>query len=141
MITAPARRIDALLARRGFHLPVVRAVMRDELLFAAPLCVLGLCLSPLDPRPPAFAAGALLVAWNFYGLARFIQKIPLSAFSQALLIGVLARSGLRFALSALFLYVVLVWLNASAWALALGITGGMGLLAASALSRAEGARQ
>jgi hypothetical protein len=133
MITALNRRIDALLLRRGFRLPEVRAVMRAELLFCAPLCVLGLCLSPLDSRLLCFAAGALLVAGNFYGLARFLQGVSLSAFSQTLLIGILARSGLRFALSALFLYGALVWLNASVWALTAGITGAVGLLAASAL--------
>jgi len=127
-------RLDALLWQRGFHRPEVRLVMRNELLFSVPLLLLGLCLLPLTSWLLWFAAGALLIAWNFYGLARFIQGLSLAAYSQALLIGMLARSQLRLALSALFLYGILVWFEASVWAVVAGITGAMGLLAVTSLA-------
>jgi len=127
-------RLDALLWQRGFHRPEVRLVMRNELLFSVPLLLLGLCLLPLTSWLLWFAAGALLIAWNFYGLARFIQGLSLSVYSQALLIGMLARSQLRLALSALFLYGILVWFEASVWAVVAGITGAMGLLAVTSLA-------
>lgn len=126
-------KLDALLWRRGFHRPEVRAVMRNELLFSVPLLLLGLCVLPLDPGLLWFAAGALLIAWNFYGLARFIQGVSLNAWSQALLMGMLLRSNLRLVLSALFLYGAFVWFEASVWAVTAGITGAVSLLAATAL--------
>ena len=132
MINALIRKLDALLWQRGFHRPEVRLVMRNELLFSVPLLLLGLCLLPLTSQLLWFAAGALLMAWNFYGLARFIQGLSLSAYSPALLLRMLAHSHLRLVFSALFLYGILVWLEASVWAVTAGITGAMGLLAVTA---------
>jgi hypothetical protein len=140
VITALIHRLDALLWQRGFHRPEVRLVMRNELLFAVPLLLLGVCLLPLTPWLLWFAAGALLIAWNFYGLARFIQGLSLKAYSQALLIGLLVRSNLRLVFSALFLYGILVWLEASVWAVVAGITGAMGLLAVTSLTWLAGQR-
>ena len=134
MFKALNHQLDALLWRRGFHRPEVRLVMRNELLFSVPLLLLGFCLLPLTSWLLWFATGALLIAWNFYGLARFIQGLSLTAYSQALLIGMLARSQLRLALSALFLYGILVWCEASVWAVVAGITGAMGLLAVTSLA-------
>ena len=134
VIKALIHRLDALLWQRGFHRPEVRLVMRNEALFAVPLLLLGICLLPLTSWLVWFAAGALLVAWNFYGLARFIQGLSLSAYSQTLLIGMLVRSNLRLVLSALFLYGALVWFEASVWAVVAGITGAMGLLAVTAFA-------
>ncbi|MDR0239594.1 MAG: ATP synthase subunit I [Deltaproteobacteria bacterium] len=133
MFKALIHRLDALLWQRGFHRPEVRLVMRNELLFSVPLLLLGLCLLPLTSWLLWFATGALLIAWNFYGLARVRQGLSLSAYSQALLIGMLVRSQLRLVLSALFLYGILVWFEASVWAVVAGITGAMGLLAATSL--------
>jgi len=142
VITALIRRLDALLRQLGFHRPEVRLVMRNELLFSVSLLMLGLCLLPLTSWLLWFATGALLIAWNFYGLARFIQGLSLTAYSQAMLIGMLLRSNLRLVFSALFLYGILVWLEASVWAVVGGITGAMGLLAAtSAWSAGQRNRQ
>jgi len=116
--------------------------MRNALLFSVSLLMLGLCLLPLTSWILWFATGALLIAWNFYGLARFIQGLSLTAYSQAMLIGMLLRSNLRLVFSALFLYGILVWLEASVWAVVAGITGAMGLLAAtSAWSAGQRNRQ
>ena len=131
MIKELIRQLDALLWRRGFHRPEVRLVMRNEVIFSVTLLILGICLLPLTSWLLWFAAGALLIAWNFYGLARFIQGLSLSAYSQALLIGMLVRSNLRLVLSAVFLYGILVWCEASVWAVVAGITGAIGLLAAT----------
>jgi hypothetical protein len=142
VITALIRQLDALLRHLGFHRPEVRLVMRNALLFSVSLLLIGLCLLPLTSWLLWFAAGALLIAWNFYGLARFIQGLSLTAYSQAMLIGMLLRSNLRLVFSALFLYGILVWLEASVWAVVAGITGAMGLLAAtSAWSAGQRNRQ
>ena len=133
MITEAILRLDALLRRLGFHRPEVRLVMRNEALFSVSLLIIGICLLPLTSWILWFAAGALLIAWNFYGLARFIQGLSLAAYSQALLLGMLVRSHLRLVFSALFLYGILVWLEASVWAVVAGITGAMMLLAATSL--------
>ncbi|MDR2696088.1 MAG: hypothetical protein LBC79_06885 [Deltaproteobacteria bacterium] len=140
MIKALIHRLDALLWQRGFHRPEVRLVMRNEVLFSVPLLLLGLCFLPLTSWLLWFAAGALLMAWNFYGLARCIQGLSLVAYSQALLIGMLARSSLRLVFSAVFLYGILVWLEASVWAVVAGITGAMGLLAVTSLAWLAGQR-
>ena len=134
MIKALIHRLDALLWHQGFHRPEVRLVMRNEALFSVSLLILGVCLLPLTSWFLWFAAGALLIAWNFYGLARFIQGLSLSAPSQTLLPGLLVRSNLRLVFSAAFLYGILVWFEASVWAVTAGITGAMGLLAVTAFA-------
>jgi uncharacterized membrane protein len=139
-IKALIHRLDALLWRRGFHRPEVRIAMRNELLFSVSLLLLGICLLPVTSWLLWFAAGALLITGNFYGLARFIQGLSLTVYSQALLIGMLARSSFRLALSSLFLYAILVWFEASVWAVAAGITGAMGLLAVTSLAWLAGQR-
>jgi len=141
VIQALIHRLDTLLWQRGFHRPEVRLVMRNEALFALSLFILGICLLPLTTWLLWCAAGALLIAWNFYGLARFIQGLSLSAPSRTLLPGLLLRSHLRLVFSALFLYVVLIWLEASVWAVTAGITGAMGLLAVTALAWLAGQRK
>ena len=141
MIKALIRRLDALLWQRGFHLPEVRLVMRNEALFSAALLILGICLLPLTSWLLWFAAGALLIAWNFYGLARFIQGLSLSAYSLTLLLKIVARSNLRLVFSAVFLYGILVWLEASVWAVTAGITGAMALLAVTILAWLAGQRK
>jgi uncharacterized membrane protein len=140
VIMALVHRLDAMLWSRGFHRPEVRLAMRNELLFSVPLLLLGVCLLPVTSWLLWFAAGALLIAGNFYGLARFMQGLSLSVYSQTLLIGMLARSSLRFAFSTLFLYGILVWFEASVWAVAAGITGAMGLLAVTSLAWLAGQR-
>ena len=140
MIAKLGRKLDTLLWHRGFHRPEVRAVMRNELLFSVPLLFLGLCLLPAHSGLFWFAAGALLITWNFYGLARFIQRLFPAPWSQALLMGVLTRFILRFTLSALFLYGAFVWCKAPVWAVVSGITGAMGLLAATALAEQAAVR-
>ena len=132
MIKALIHQLDALLWQRGFHNPVVRLVMRNELLFSVSLLILGICLLPLTSWLLWFSAGALLIAWNFYGLARFIQGISLT-YSQSLLIRMLVRSNLRLVFSAVFLYGIFVWFEASVWAVVAGITGAVTLLAVTAL--------
>ena len=133
MIKALIHRLDSWLWHRGFHRPEIRLVMRNELLLSLPLLALGLCFLPLTTWLLWFAVGAALIAWNFYGLARFIQGISLTSFSSALLLNMLVRSNLRLVLSALVLYGALVWFGASVWAVVGGITGAMGLLAVTSL--------
>jgi hypothetical protein len=141
VIKALIRRLDALLRQRGFRRPEVRLVMRNEALFSVLLLLLGVCLLPLTSWLVWFAAGALLMAWNFYGLARFIQRLSLAAYSQTLLWGVLTRFNLRLVFSALFLYGILVWFEASVWAVTAGITGAVGLLAVTAFAWPAGQRK
>ncbi|MDR0466844.1 MAG: ATP synthase subunit I [Deltaproteobacteria bacterium] len=140
MIKEAIRRLDALLWQQGFHRPEVRLVMRNEALFSATLLLLGVCLLPLTDWLLWFAAGALLIAGNFYGLARFIQGLSLSEYSQSLLLRMLARSHLRLVFSALFLYGLLVLLEASVWAVTAGMTGAMALVAVTALTWLAGQR-
>jgi phage-related minor tail protein len=52
----------------------------------------------------------------------------------------LVRSNLRLVFSAVFLYGILVWLEAPVWAVVAGITGAVGLLAATALAWFAGQR-
>ncbi len=116
-----AHSLETWLWRRGFHLPAIRLIMRNILLFLAALLLLGLMSLPFSGKPLTFAVGALIFANVFWGIARHILGIRLAAYGMALLVSMLLQTTLRLVITAVILYVVLVVYNASAIALVGGI--------------------
>lgn len=71
-----------------------------------------------------FGAGAAIFAWSFCGLAHYLLRARLTAYSTALLTGLLLRSGGRLLLTAVMLYVALIICSAPAAALLGGVIAG-----------------
>lgn len=116
--------IDAWLWRRGFHHPEVRAVARAEMLFAGSTLAVGAGVFAWTQWPVWFGAGAAVFAWSFCGLAHYLLRARLTAYSTALLLGLLLRSGGRLLLTAVMLYVALIICSAPAAALFGGVIAG-----------------
>lgn len=121
----PFHGIDAWLWRRGFHHPHIRAIALAEIVLALVTLLLGVLLWFISPWPLTFAVGASIFAWNFYGLAGFMLRQTLTAYSTALFMALLLRFSGRLMLTALCLYVALIMYKASVIAVVCGLVAGM----------------
>ena len=123
MVSKLAHAVDAWLWRQGLGHPVIMPVVRNELLLAGFLLLVGGALFFLSSWPFWFAFGLAIMAITVYSLSRFFLKTRLDAYSGALLMQVLVRW-----LGRLLVISVLVWLALVEWrapvtALAGGVAG------------------
>lgn len=137
--------VDRRLWRRGFiHAPLRRA-SRNLFLFSLILFIVGLALLPW--RSVVFWSGAMsmLSFWNFYTLALFVQQaLPASipqedkdGLSRARIVkkGLLIRTQLRLFITGIFVYIALVFFQASPGALAAGLSSAMIIIPVSLIFR------
>ncbi len=116
------RRVEKHLFRQGFTVAGVRNVMRSQVLVAGASVVLSLLFLPLGMWPLHFSVGALMVTFNFYGLAKFMQQAIFKEYDKRLFFSLLLRFYGRLALTALLLFVLIVWAGASVPALVAGLS-------------------
>lgn len=137
--------VDRRLWRSGFiHAPLRRAA-RNLFLFSLMLFVVGVALLPWTTLVAWSGAMAMLSFWNFYTLALFIQEaLPASipqedknGLSRARIVkkGLLIRSQLRLFITGIFVYIALVFFQASPAALAVGLSAAMILIPVSLIFR------
>ena len=136
---------DRRLWRRGFVHAPLRGAVRNLFFFSWALFLLGMVL--LGVTRNVFWAGmmALLSCWNFYTLALFIQRalpavIPEEdkrgeASSRIVKKGLLIRTQLRLFITGFFVYIALVFFQASPAALAVGLSAVMILIPVSLIFR------
>ncbi len=117
--------IETWLYKWGFHNPAIRALMRDQVCFLIVSLLAGLLALPFTALILHFALGVLVFVNVFVGTAKHLISINLNTYSTGLLMGVLLRTTLRLVITGILLYVVLIVYNASAVALACGVTASM----------------
>lgn len=125
MMKKTAHGVETWLWRQGFHHPHIRAIAQAEILLSVVALLAGLAAVFVSIWPLTFALGLLVFTWNFYGLARFILRQTLTAYSSALLVVLLMRFSGRLLLTAVVLYVALIVYNAPVIALVCGLVAGM----------------
>lgn len=116
--------LDAWLWRAGIHHPEVRAIVRALVVLSAVSLVCGAVLSPVSLWPLWFALGCVIFLNVFWGMARHLLRVTLTAYSFGLLAGVLLRSGGRLLFTAAVLYVALIVCSAPAVPLVCGLVAG-----------------
>lgn len=72
---ATIQSLDRALARRGFANPDTRRLVRIEILVAAGTSLAALVVTGLSPWGLAYAAGAGLMLFNFWHLARSAKEL------------------------------------------------------------------
>lgn len=137
--------VERLLWRRGFVQPSLRVATRNLLIFSVIFFGLGLALLPWTDDGLWAGVAALLSAWNFYTLARFIQSampavIPCedrrgAATARVVKKGLLLRTYLRLFITGFFVYVSLVQFQASPAALAAGLSAAVTIIPLSLFFR------
>ncbi|MBO4300657.1 MAG: hypothetical protein J5861_03545 [Desulfovibrio sp.] len=127
--------LDAWLWRQGIDHPVIRLVLRNEMLFSTLFLVTGVALFAFTSWIFWFGAGAFLLVWTLWALARFFLHRELGDFSSAFLRVVIVRWLARFLIMGVLLYVAIVIFHAPAMALAGGLAAA-GLCAVGSYAQA-----
>ncbi|MFQ8890407.1 MAG: hypothetical protein ACLR7Z_20620 [Bilophila wadsworthia] len=81
----------------------------------------ALALSPAGAWIFWFGFGALLSAWNFFALIKFVPKVISAGWSKSSLFALLLRTNMRLLFTGILLYMVLVWFKGSISAVLLGL--------------------
>ena len=114
--------IDRFLYRRRFQSETVRMLLAQQLLLTGTAFLLGLAFFVLTDWPLAFAAGSSLALFNFWHIARFAGANTRRQFSIKMAIGYFFLFLLRLGLTAVLLYVLVIWLQVSLIPLLAGLT-------------------
>lgn len=114
--------IEKTLYARGFTAEPVRKLMRNQILLVLASMPLLLLIPVVGQWPVDFVAGALIVTYNLYSLARFVQQLVLKSYTRALLFSLLGRFYGRLLLTGLTLFVLIRWGQASVPALVAGLS-------------------
>lgn len=122
--------LDAWLWRRGIDHPAIRVLLRNEFLLAAVCLLAGGLAFTVTPWFFWFGIGLAIMAWTFWGLARFFLRRGLGDYSTAFLRIVLVRWMGRLIIIGALLYVSLIVCKAPVFA----IVGGMAAAGACALA-------
>ena len=117
--------LDAWLWRRGVSHPVIRPLVRNELLLTALFLLSGGMIFAVTPWFFWFGVGLGLMAMTFWSLARFFLRVGLGEYSTAFLRVVLLRWGGRLLLLAGLLYLALIVWQAPVTAILGGLTAGV----------------
>jgi hypothetical protein len=123
--------LDAWLWRRGIGHPVLQPLVRNEILLAGVLLLLGTALLPATGIVFWLAVGQVMSACIFWSLSRFFLRHALGEFSSAFLRVVLVRWGVRLLFFAGLVYACLVFFKASPFALLTGLTLGLAVALAT----------
>lgn len=116
--------LDGFLWRRDISHPIIRPLLRNEILAAASCLLGGAVLYAAFPWLFWFGAGLLCMAWIFWGWARFFSHSPLGEYSAAFLRSILFRFGGRLLALALGLYLALAQFRAPPGAILAGLGAG-----------------
>ncbi len=117
-----AHKIEKALYARGFTSAPVRKLMRNQIFVLLGSVMLLLLVPFAGWWPLDFAVGSLLVTYNFYALARFVQQMVLQTYTKEKLFGLLVRVYGRLLLTGLTLFVLIRWGQASVPALVAGLS-------------------
>ena len=137
--------VDRRLWRRGFIHAPLRMAARNLFCFSLLLFLVGIMALPWGTDVFWSGVMSVLSFWNFYTLALFIQRVlPASmperdkdGSSQARIVkkGLLIRTQLRLFITGIFVYIALVFFQASPGALAAGLSTAMIIIPVSLIFR------
>ena len=117
--------LDArILLRQGEQDPTIREILCWQLSVIALSLFFGAVLWPFHPAGAWifwFGFGALLSAWNFFALIKFVPKVISAGWSKSSLFALLLRTNMRLLFTGILLYMVLVWFKGSISAVLLGL--------------------
>ena len=120
----PFHWLEKRLWRSGVQDPMIREILCWQLSVIALSLFFGAVLWPFHPAGAWifwFGFGALLSAWNFFALLKFVPKVISAGWSKSSLFALLLRTNMRLLFTGILLYMVLVWFKGSISAVLLGL--------------------
>lgn len=121
-ISAIHHKTEAGLFRRGFKAPEVRKIVRNQIYLMCLSLIAAAAFGWIEPVFFHFAAGALLITFNFYYLAKFVQQIVYFSGGRKAVIELLVRFYGRLILTGVALFALIVWADVSVTALVAGLS-------------------
>jgi len=112
--------VEGLLYRRGFAHEDTRVLVRNQILLTGAVSILALGLGWRWEWLLDIAAGALLMTFNLYLLADFLQHVLLK--NDGAVGGQLIRFYVRLIVTGVVLAALIIWAQASILALLLGLS-------------------
>lgn len=119
--------LDGFLWHRDISHPVIRPLLRNEILASGSCIIIGGALYLVFPWLFWFGCGLLCMAWIFWSWAKFFLKMDPAAYGTAFIRAFFLNFGLRFLLLAFLLYLALAVCQAPVSALLAGLACGAGL--------------
>lgn len=116
--------LDGFLWHKDITHPIIRPLLRNEILAAGGSIIAGAALYASFPWLFWFGAGLLGMTWIFWSWARFFLRYPLNEYTSAFLRSVLLNFGGRFIILAILLYFALAICAAPASAILAGFIAG-----------------
>lgn len=113
-------KIDSYLWAKGFKAVELRIVTRFQILVTIFVFLAALGAGWKFPSLIWLCVSTILVTWNFYSLAQFIQHIVLDHYTKAMLVGLLVRFYGRLAITGTMIAGMIVWLEVSPIAVSAG---------------------
>ena len=108
----PFHWLEKRLWRSGVQDPTIREILCWQISVIALSLLFGAVL---------WRFGALLSAWNFFALIKFVPKVISAGWSKSSLFALLLRTNMRLLFTGILLYMVLVWFKGSISAVLLGL--------------------
>lgn len=120
LVQGGVQRLDAMLFRRGFVLGDARRLMRNQIILAALGSALAMGVTGLSTWGWSFAAGAVLISFNFWWLSKAAQELV--RVKQGATFTLLTLFYGRLILTAAAITGLVVWLGASVFGLLAGLS-------------------
>lgn len=118
------RPLDGFLWHKDISHPIVRPVLRNQILASGACLILGGFLYAAFPWLFWFGAGLGCITWIFWSWARFFLKASALEYSAVFLRAILLGFGLRLLILAVLLYFALAICNAPVAAILAGLICG-----------------
>ena len=116
--------LDGFLWRGNISDPVIRPILRNQIFASCFFLFLGAALYYAFPWVFWFGCGLGGMAWIVFGWTKLFSRVRPDKFDKTLLIRVLGRFYLRFALFAILLYLALAVASAPPGAIVAGMIAG-----------------
>ena len=122
MIKSLLQRTEQWLYTRGFSAPLVRHLLRTQVVLAGGSLILGVALAVFTLWPLMFSIGAAIALYNFWFIARFVQANICEQYSPLMALRLAGGFSFRLLATGCVLFALIVWLRVPVVPLLAGLT-------------------
>ena len=122
MASRAIKKIEQWLFAKGFAIPQVRYILSAQILLCLLALGCGILVAPMTLWGLSFGIGACIAMYNFWFIARFVQKNFSDTYTTKMLVSLLLGFNVRLIATGAMLFVLIVWLKMPILPLLAGLT-------------------